>query len=249
MADPRIVKQLGTASRAVSKAAVWTASKPIGKEDHYLFEFLCYAQLVRAAKQQFKIKFRKINGQCRWPQKPGEKSNFSYIDLIKRETEELTWQVCTGTKIKDIDGSDRAPDISLQVPHASDSPTWADVRAIWDAKHRESESDRITRNEFGQFRHIMRQLKIRKPSVNDGLDDLGKDIYRVPALITNGQFSTEKDGTLLRIGFSEVRGFLKSPEIRPHNEEHLVRQAILKKIFVVLRSGYESLNKFITHRR
>lgn len=218
-----LVDRLRQSSIAVGSAAEWVASQPQIEEgkDNYLFEFLCYVRLLLAAQRRFSLEFVKIGKVCRWPKAPALKSNYSYVKLLAKNDNTCVWHACTGTKIDDIHQKPRAPDISIQRPESGDNPTFKYVQAIWDAKFHKSEQDRISDADFAKFRHFMLQLDVPKPAPKDGLVDLGSDIFSVSALLTNGDYSTENDKTLINCGFSEVRYVLFTPEQRPSRQAHL----------------------------
>jgi hypothetical protein len=116
------------------------------------------------------------------------------------------FQLCAGTKISDIHGYPRAPDISVQDGNAPSTPSYTHVLLIWDAKHRKDPTDRITHHELSEVGRWIDLLDLH------GAARTGLALHRLGVLlgnciISNGQFSTEPDAELARLDVKEVSGF------------------------------------------
>ena len=224
-----LVENLRRVAGAVSKAADWIATQDriTRSSDNYIFEFLCYCMILKAAKKK-KIRLRLVrrNGKPVFPKAPAKKENYSYFILQKPQSpQNCVGHLCAGTQIFDINSKARAPDISLQDGDARDAPCYHHIKAIWDAKYYLDFGKRITGSDFAKFAHMIIQLKVKRPGKEDGLIDIVGKFFSVSSLITNGGYSTEPKNTLIGYGFSEVRKILSNnPEQRPTREEQIDSQ-------------------------
>ncbi|QTH42028.1 hypothetical protein J4772_31705 [Cohnella sp. LGH] len=187
------------------------------------------------------IENRQHNGDIVLPRKPGLKRNFSYFILENKVTKKK-WQVVHGTKIKDPFGELRAPDISLQVEHAGVTPTYKDVKAIWDAKLRGQEDSvargRISDHEYQSFAWLRENLRVPRPNSADDPLAGWPPAFEVSALITNGDGPTENDQVLLNNGVSITRHF-QNATTPTHPPRHLHKPLRPKKI--IRLSGVTSI--------
>ena len=116
-----LVRSLKRAAAKLRTAAVWngTGLAVDAQRDDYLYELLCYFHAAAAAKAGFRLKIAGAaattrNGKraAKWPKKPGNKVNFSYISLLDGKSgSHEQFQLCPGVKVTDTHGKARAPDI------------------------------------------------------------------------------------------------------------------------------------------
>jgi hypothetical protein len=163
-------------------------------------------------------------GGNQFPESPARKREYSYFKVVTRRRG-MSWDVCHGTKIRDRYDKWRAPDISLQRSSARNQPTWRHVFAIWDAKHRKSNSRRITNPEYAYFGMFIRTLRVPRPRTRDGLSRVLPRAFEVSALITNGRFAREPEEHCLDCGFSMVESFIGDVNVspQPSRRKHIQR--------------------------
>lgn len=145
------------------------------------------------------------------PRKPAKKSQGWASFVVTKGPQ--TFEICAGTGVADIDNKDRHPDISVQEPAGIPTPTLANVKGLFDAKHRTKSSSRITSHEFAEFARwvdLFGQTRSKPPWP-------GVHPFDANALVTNGQESTELVAELKRRGVREVSGFGPSQKhkVRP----------------------------------
>jgi hypothetical protein len=141
-----------------------------------------------------------------FPRKPAEKQGWPRFDVYSKPQQQLLWQICAGTKIKDIHGKKRTPDISFQKGTASDWPDYNDVELIWDAKFRKNYVDRISHHELSDFARWLDLLEIRK-TIKPNIKLIIYNRMVNNCLITNGKESTEPDAERIRLDLKEVINF------------------------------------------
>ena len=142
----------------------------------------------------------------KFPRKPAKKNGRPKFKIYSKDKSKRLYQLCSGTKIKDIVSMDRAPDISLQDADSSDEPTHEEVKIIWDAKYRADDSDRITHPEVSEFARMIDLLKVKNiVTINLKLRKYQNLIAN--CLITNGRASTEPNQERVRLDLKEVANF------------------------------------------
>lgn len=218
-----MVAQLKRAAAELKKAAKWNGSSLAvdANSDGYVYELLCYFHVALAAKHCFGIQvagyITKVPGKrvvARWPKSPGMKKNFSFLQLIDSHSKSIGFQLCPGIKITDKHGKKRAPDINLLSSNAPHQPTYKDLLACWDAKHRSNPLVRLSDAEVSDFIYTYQQLGQPAPPTSWSAN-LASSTYSKSGLFTNGDKSTELDKALSENGISETHNFPAKPVTRP----------------------------------
>lgn len=212
----RLSAWLKRAARSLGKAAIWPATGRIfTAERDYIFEFYCFLRMIRDLQVNYRIDYVPGSGKtihC-FPRKPANKSGRPRFDLYDKGTGQLLWQFCLGTKIKDVYGRRRAPDISLQLSTASeDDPTHSDVQLAWDAKFKRERGMRISDADIACFSQVVEFMGLRGRAVPAIRFDQLLDLV-CNGLISNGDISTESDAGLRHLNIREVSAFFPG---RPH---------------------------------
>jgi len=174
----------------------------------FFFEFWCYLATVKTIhKEVGKVNLELPSGQSHavWPLKPGSPSNFSYFSFHVAKT---SYGIYPGVKFmyKGIDSS-FAPDISIRSVLGKSSE--AKIYAVWDAKYRDKPSKQITRDEVYTFSTARGLLPIsQSASLKIKLAGIAHSCcFHSCGLISNGNFSSEKDQTLKALGLRETARF------------------------------------------
>jgi len=213
--DKDLIVQVGDSAAALHKASVWVNSKlPLNVTDNYLFEYYILLRLILNLAHNYTIRFVPGTGDNRFnfPRSPANKNGWPMFDICSKSDGILLLQICAGTKVSDIYGKERAPDISFQNAGSSDAPSWKDVKIIWDGKYRKKSSDSITDHEFSSFSRWLEILRLRnkqKPPIN--LNNLAQLLGN--CLITNGVKSPELDAECTRADLKEVTSFYPGKQI------------------------------------
>lgn len=233
MASPQMVNNIQKLSKKLSQVInllppedLYGSVANSSDAANYLFEMkVLFTLLDHMTEHNWigSVENRQRNGNIVLPKNPGLKRNFSYF-ILENKVIKKKWQVVHGTKIEDPFGELRAPDISLQVGHASNDPTYKDVKAIWDAKLRGQEdlvvSGKISDAEYRSFAWLKENLRVPRPrSAEDPLDGW-PSAFEVSALITNGEGPVENDQVLLNNGVSITRHF-QNATTPTHPPRHL----------------------------
>jgi hypothetical protein len=208
-----LVRRIRRVAAELKTAAVWngTGVAVDAQRDDYLYELLCYFHAAAAARTGFRLKIAGTiattrNGKpaARWPKKPGNKVNFSYISLLDSKSgSQEQFQLCPGVKVSDTHGKARAPDISLQVAGAPAEPTYSHLAGIWDAKYTASKESRVPDVAIADFAYTFRQLG--SPALPLAwLGVVTHKEWRCSGILTNGKESTEPAAALLANGISET---------------------------------------------
>lgn len=217
--DKRIISQALSSAQALGVSASWTKSRrPLNLADDFLFELYILFELILDLKNRYKVTYILGQGtkQHQFPLKPANKEGRPRFEVHAKPDGKLLWQICAGTRIKDIHGVDRTPDISFQNANSPETPSYLDVQLIWDAKYKKNPSHRITHDEVSGFGRWLEILSLRyavKPEIV--LEKLGQLLAN--NLITNGLESTEPDEELTRLDMKEVTSFhpTSSFNVRP----------------------------------
>lgn len=166
MTNP-LIEHVKEFSNLLSKCSVWHNSKEIlapilgvnesdNAKDCYLYEFYCYIALITDLQSNYEIEFIKGVGQFeyKFPQSAANKKGKPRFNVSKGGN--LIFQVCAGTKVKcDIPTEENHPDISFQLPNASDDPSWTDLICIMDAKFKEVATSSLPKTEIYKFAEIL----------------------------------------------------------------------------------------------
>ena len=208
-----LVRALKRAADRLKTAAVWngTGLAVDVERDDYLYELLCFFRAAAAAGAGYRLKISGAtttarNGRpaARWPKKPGNKANFSYLSLLNRQTgSQEQFQLCPGVKVTDTHGKARAPDITLQLAGTPAEPTCSSLAAIWDAKYTASKESRVPDVAVADFAYTFRQLGSPKPPSN-WLSVVTHKEWQCSGVLTNGKESTEPTAALVANGISET---------------------------------------------
>lgn len=218
-----IVQRLRQASKKLKKAAVWNGTDLAvdATKDDYIFELLCYFGAALHAQSDFSIE---VTGnietvspkscKAKWPKKPGNKENFSYLSLKDKVGGNERYQLCPGINIEDMHGKGRAPDINLLNKDVGDHPKHTDLLACWDAKYTSREDTRLPDTAVSDFIYTFKQLG-SPTQKTPWSKSTGDKVFAQSGLITNGQESTEPVKALLCHGISETNNFPIAPQTRP----------------------------------
>lgn len=217
--DKDLIAQVRYSAAALRKASIWVNSKlPLDVTDNYLFECYILFRLILNLAHNYTIRFVPGAGGNRFnfPRSPANKNGWPRFDICAKSDGTLLLQICAGTKVSDIYGKERAPDISFQNADSPDAPSWKDVKIIWDGKYRKKSSDSITDHEFSSFSRWLEILRLRnkqKPPIN--LNNLTQLLGN--CLVTNGVKCTEPDAECTRADLKEVTSFYpgKQFSVRP----------------------------------
>lgn len=217
--DKNLINQVRKSAALLRIAGSWVNSGlPLNLEDDFVFELYVLFRLIIDLGNTYEVKYdpgigNKMN---KFPQKPANKQGRPKFEVYRKSDGVLLWQICTGTKIADIHGKKRAPDISFQSAQASDTPSYSQIELIWDAKYRKNSGDAITDHEFSSFARWLEVMKLRnktKPAIN--LNALSNLVGN--CLLTNGAQCTEPDVECQRADLKEVTSFYpgKMFSVRP----------------------------------
>lgn len=217
--DKRIINQTIRSAKSLGVAASWVKSgRPINLAHDFLFELYILFELILNVKNHNKVIYISGTGgkKDQFPRKPANKKGRPRFHICNKSDGIILWQICAGTRIKDIHNKNRSPDISFQFASASETPSYRDVKLIWDAKYRNDNSNRITHSELAKFAHFIELLDLRGKK-KPGIPFTNFKKLRANCLITNGRESTEPDAELSRLDMKEVYSFYpgKSFAVRP----------------------------------
>lgn len=178
--------------------------------DCYIYEFYCYIRIIVDLKNNYIIKFKEGKGKTKYkfPQAAANKDG-KPLFLAYNDKNEIEFQVCAGTKIDALfDSEENHPDISFQLPTASENPTHEDLILIMDAKFKENDKEPIPKTEVYKFGVIVDLFnlrgKLKKSIIFHELKGLESN-----CLITNGlSYSNALDTRLLKkYSIKEVEEF------------------------------------------
>lgn len=215
----KFIETIKKYSSLLKECAIWHNSKdilaPIFTEKNlevatscYIYEFYCYISIVVDLKKHYEISFKPGKGKFKYkfPQAASNKEGKPLFFAHKNGITEF--QICAGTKIDGvIDTEENHPDISFQLPDASDKPTHKDLIIILDAKFNERE-EVLPKTEVYKFGMIVDLFELRGPLKKEihfhnykGLDS--------NCLITNGKSYSSKEAInlLKRYNLKEVSSF------------------------------------------
>lgn len=213
--DRRLLKAVSDAAKALAGAARWHRSlRPVNAANDFVYEMYVYVNLLLALQRRFHVTYVPGSGRSAhgFPRKAANKQGRPRF-LVSGPAG--SWQLCAGTKIRDMHGDARAPDISLQRGDASDDPDANDVEAIWDAKYKTRDS-RISSHEFSEFARWLEVFNLRARPAPSPVTSTAGDLAG-HALVTNGSHSTEYDAELQRTNVREIASCYpgKAPTPRP----------------------------------
>lgn len=215
--DRKLLEDARNCAGRLGLAAKWAISgKTVSVRDDFVYETYVFLRLLLDCKKTYRVQYVEGSGNTRhaFPKSPAKKAGRPKFHIVDRKTGKVLWQLCAGTKIGDISGDERAPDISLQRAGATDNPTAPDVELIWDAKYKRR-SGRIESHEFSEFARWIQLFQLESKAlpklVLSSLTGMAGH-----CLVTNGECSTENDKERTRTNIREVFGF------RPKNS-HTVR--------------------------
>jgi hypothetical protein len=216
-----LVSRLRRVAAELRTAAVWngTGLAVDATKDDYLYELCCYFRLALVAAPSFRLRIAGAIGTAKggkpaakWPKKPGQKQNFSYLSLADKSGRVEQFQLCPGIKVTDVHGKDRAPDLILLNGGAPAQPTHVHVLAFWDAKYTSALHLRLPDTAVSDFIFTYQQLGTPILSAAWSQKVRGAEWQR-SGLLTNGQASTEPTATLIAYNVSETHGFPDGPPV------------------------------------
>lgn len=214
------VDHINSYAALLEKGAVWQNTNEVlapvlGDDDQkqaakdYIYEFYCYLCVIVDLKTNYDIKFIQGAGdyQFNFPRKAAPKKNKPRFHAF--ENSKLAFQICAGTMINcEYQREKNHPDISFQLPDASENPSEEDLIIIMDAKFTEDPTSRLSKTEFYKFGGITDVFDIRStPKITINFNML-KNMFG-NCLITNGRAYADPTDLKLskRWAIKEVEGF------------------------------------------
>lgn len=134
------------------------------KEDNYIYEFYCLMRISSDLKQNYNIELENAGSEIRFPGKPASKSDgWSYFLIKEKNSGNRLFQMCLGTKISlsFASGTTVAPDISIQVPDAGDTPDEKSVLLVMDAKYSTKPDSSLSISQIREFAQIVNDLEVQ----------------------------------------------------------------------------------------
>jgi len=214
--DSKLIDRIRETAKRLKVAASWVKSGlPVDLASDFIFELFVLLRAVEDLQKSYSVEYVPgLGGKAhQFPRKPSKKAGRPYFKVRSKTKERVLCQICAGTKVRDINATERTPDISFQRESSGDNPTYNDVEMIWDAKYRTDSKERISHPEFSEFARWIEVLELRKaiePSVSfNGLKDMLAN-----CLVTNGQPSTESDAERKRVNLKEVSSFFLGKQFK-----------------------------------
>jgi hypothetical protein len=225
MSSRDLLRRLKFAAKELERAARWRGSRREvdAANDPYVYELLCYFSIVLAAAQKFETeivavkRFGKLGAY--WPRSHGHKASFSYIRLNSRQAQPL-FELCPGIEILDLNDKARSPDVNLLRAGGSATPAAKDLHAIWDAKYTYDLNKRLSDKDVADFAYTYEELGAPK-APSSWAQAVTNAEFKHSGLLTNGDFSTERDAALSKRGICETKNFPHSPQTRPSAQLHI----------------------------
>jgi len=214
--DSELIKRIRESARRLKLASIWEKSRfPVDLPNDFIFELFVLFRLIHDPQKNYSLKYEPGLGRKahQFPRKPSKKAGRPYFRVHSKSTNRPLCQICAGTKVNDIVGVDRAPDISFQNASSSENPTYRDVKMIWDAKYRTNSNERISHHEFSEFARWIELLELRKPK-NPSISFSALKEMLANCLVTNGEASTEPDVERKRVNLKEVSSFFPGKEFK-----------------------------------
>ena len=157
----------------LKNGAVWQNSNEvlapvIGNDEQgqsandYIYEFYCYLSIIVDLKSNYEIEFVKGDGiyQFNFPRKAAPKKGKPRFHAYEKGIK--AFQICAGTMINcEFEREKNHPDISFQLPEATEEPTEQDLIIIMDAKFTENPKSRLSKTEFYKFGGITDVFDLR----------------------------------------------------------------------------------------
>lgn len=222
MTNRHVLAKLHAVAKQLEKASRWTGSPFVvdALKDDYVFELLC---LFDIALSKGSMKASVVSREdpeapgkwiARWPKKPAEMRNFSYLKLSDGKTGEVLFRLCPGINIEDKYKKKRAPDVNLLKEGKTEEPKHTDLLACWDAKFVSDPTQRLSDVAVADFIYTFGCLG--SPGVHPRWSsEVTEGRYRVSGLVTNGRMSTEPHDALSEAGIHETAQFPGAPLTRP----------------------------------
>jgi len=222
MTDKSILKKLHAVAAQLGKASKWAGSSMgvDASKDDYVFELLCFFDIAMSkGAMQATVVARSDPSNpavsiARWPKKPAEMRNFSYLKLADQTTGQLLFRLCPGVNVEDRFGKKRAPDVNLLKAGSSEEPKCTDLIACWDAKFLAVSTKRLSDVAVSDFIYTFNCLGQPAPS-SRWQSEVTAGRYQSSGLVTNGMRSTEPDAALTDAGVLETEQFPAAPQTRP----------------------------------
>jgi hypothetical protein len=220
------IKVIKEYSSLLNACSVWHNSKdilaPIFTDantelatDCYIYEFYCYISIVIDLKNNYEICFKEGTGnnKYKFPQAAANKSGKPLFYACKEG--KIEFQICAGTKIDGvIDSEENHPDISFQLPNASDNPTHEDLIIILDAKFKEN-SGSLPKTEVYKFGMIVDLFELRGIPKKEISFSKYKG-FESNCLITNGKAYSDVTNIKLlqKYSIKEVESFFPTEKFK-----------------------------------
>jgi len=206
----------------LNKCSTWHNSKdilaPIITEantelaaDCYIYEFYCYISIIVDLMNKYEIRFKEGKGafKYKFPQAAANKAGKPMF--LAQKNGQTQFQICAGTKINGlIDSEENHPDISFQLPSASDNPTHNDLIIIIDAKFSEQEGS-LPKTEVYKFGMIIDLFELRGLP-KDKIKFHKYEGFSANCLITNGKAYSDPSNIQLlqKYAMKEIEKFYPS---------------------------------------
>jgi hypothetical protein len=222
-----ILDNVNEFASCLKEAAVWkTTKEPLasvmdehGKvaEDNYIYEFYCYLSIITDLMHVYEIRFveGKGNFMYKFPQAAAikkDKPRFeAYINGEKQ------FQICAGTKVGGLFSSeDNHPDISFQLPNATEVPTYNDLICIMDAKYKEGKNAKLPKDEVYKFKAIIDLFALNSSHIKYSIIFTKFLGIFGNALVTNAQSYTDENDTAMIRAYhiKEVENFFPQKKFK-----------------------------------
>lgn len=134
------------------------------EKDNYIYEFYCSMRILSDLKQNYNIELQNAGSKIKFPAKPASKSGgWSYFLIKEKNSGNRLFQMCLGTEISlsYASGTTVAPDISIQVPDAGNTPDEKSVLLVMDAKYSTKPDSSLSISPIREFAQIVNDLEVQ----------------------------------------------------------------------------------------
>lgn len=206
--DSDLMREVKDAGAKLTKASLWSTKTPLDVENSFLLEMYLLFLLCDDLQANYTVEYVKgaSPNEHTFPQGPANKAGWPKFVIKDSSSGQVLFQICAGTRASDINGTNRALDVSIQAGTAGDNPGPDDVLQIFDAKYRSKTLDRISKHEFSEFVRWVELFNLRGAGT-PGLTLNLLGALDANCLVTNGEPSTEPDAECVRTNIREVTKF------------------------------------------
>lgn len=205
--DKDLISRVQASAQRLKIAATWSHGPSLKVADSFLLELYLLFKVIEDLQKTYDVEYDPGThpNQHVFPQTGAQKKTRPKFLVKDKNSKQTICQICPGTRVQDIDGNDRAIDISFQTATSPDSPTSQHLLQIFDAKYRKRSSNRLTSHEFSEFARWIDLFQLKSCSANltfHALIDLSAH-----CLVTNGEETTEVDAERNRRSLREIVKF------------------------------------------